>query len=139
MKKVITAVSLLFVGMVFAVCPIPEPCPVPFEHDPNSILYRSLGTITMALGNTLVYDFNACDPDADNQGFQFVVIDAPVEAYIDADGHLEWQPATVGIYYFHIRVTDIPIAGQSLTDTGTFIVRVLPANRPPVIGGCTQQ
>ena len=83
MKKLLTIVAVILAAqLLFAVCPTPEPCPIPFEHDPNQVSYRPIGTITIALGDTLVHDLNSCDPDEDNRGFEYELLNAPDGVFI---------------------------------------------------------
>ncbi len=125
-------------SLTFAICPTPKPCQISFEHDPNAINYRVVGSYTMTISQSIVHDFNSCDPDEDNGGFVYELLANPVGMACSVDGKLTWQPSGVGIYYVDVQVTDKPIAGTPGTDTGTIVFRVLPDNRPPILGGCSK-
>ena len=141
MKKKICQiiVILLFCGLLFGICPVPEPCPVPFVHDKDAITYRSVGSYTMTLSQTIVHDFNSCDPDEDNGGFIYELLSGPAGMACTTEGKLTYHPLGVGIFFADVKVTDMPIVpDQYLSDYGTIVFRVLPDNRPPVLGGCRQ-
>ena len=136
-----TTVILILSALALAlgVCPTPDDCDVPFQHDPNSINYRALASYTVALGDTVYHQLTACDPDDDNAGFSYELLSAPQGASISPQNELQWLSLAIGVYYIDIRVTDAPVAGTALTDEGTIVVQVLPKNRPPVLeGGCSQ-
>jgi len=136
----IIATVLAFAGLMLGdnVCPTPKACEVPFAYDTNLVNYRIIGSYQVELGASIVRDFNSCDPDEDNAGFVYEKVAGPNDVVLTAEGHLVWQPSSVGLYYLDFRVWDKPIAGAALSDTGTIVVRVFPANRAPVMGGCSQ-
>ena len=137
MKKLaLILTAAILGGLLLAACPEPAACPIDFEHDPNRLTYRSLGSFTMTIADTLDHYFTACDPDTDNGGFTFELLSGPPGMQLNAAGHLRFSPSAVGIYYADVGVSDIPVAGPPGTDAGSIAVRVVPANRPPVITGC---
>ncbi len=137
MKKLALLLTIVLIGqLLFAVCPDPQDCPIDFEHDPNQLTYRSLGSFTMTISGVLEHDFTACDPDIDNGGFVFNLLNSPPGMALTPAGHLSFAPPAIGIYYADVRVTDIPIAGTPGTDHGSIAIRVIPENRPPTITGC---
>ena len=138
MKIKILITSLLLAGYVFGVtCPVPVSCPVLFEHDPNLINFRVVFTHTMFEGQVYIHDFNSCDPDDDNGGFiHELLTDNVFGITCTPEGKVTFIPASKGIFYADFQVTDIPIADDPNTDKGTIVFRVLPRNKPPVLGGC---
>ncbi len=138
-RSVLIILAALCLGpILFAVCPEPVSCPIAFDHDPNQVTYRSLGSFAMTISETLGHDFTACDPDDDNGGFLFELVAGPDGMSLTADGHLAFVPTALGTFYADVMVTDVPIAGTPGADCGSIVIRVIPDNRPPIITGCLQ-
>ncbi len=142
MKKIIVgtiALAILSALSFGIVCPEPVTCEVPFEHDPNAINFRVVKTFTLTISQVLVHDFNSCDPDEDNTAPLFhELLAGPAGVSCTPDGMVTFDPAGTGIFYADFRVTDSPIADVPASDPGTIVFRVLPDNRPPVLGGCVR-
>ena len=92
----------------------------------------------MTVSDILEHDLTACDPDEDNGGFTFELLNAPPGMTLTPGGHLAFVPPDTGLFYADVRVTDDPIAGTPGTDSDSIVIKVVPENQPPVITGCLQ-
>ena len=129
----------ILAALALGVCPTPESCDVPFQHDPNMINYRVVKVHTMRVFQTYIYDFNSCDPDDDNTEPLFhELLGGPAGISCSPEGKVTFTPLEVGIFFGDFAVTDSPLDDTPDTDSGTIVFRVLPKNRPPVLGGCSQ-
>lgn len=114
--------------------------------DPNHVQGRLLISVELRAGLGLQVWGDVRDADGDSVAVTFLPAGrTDVTFTTDPNsGYYQWtwwpQAVDEGIWYFVLKASEAPVApnGQILSDTGTFAVRVLPANRPPVItpGGC---
>lgn len=119
---------------------------IAFDHD-GSNPYRPapkrlfLTMFVLALGQTAVHEGYGCDEDGDRLSFSYTKGQIDVN---DADYTYTWSytPAAPGIEYVNLTLTDIVATDDPLTQaddpmpvTGTFVVKTVRANRPPVLCG----
>lgn len=140
---IVGAITLVILSALCLGLPCSEPveCEVSFEYDPNQVNYRIVGSYIMRMGQTLVHDFNSCDPDDDNiAGLIHEILSGPVGMVCTLEGRVTYSPESEGLKYPDFSVKDSPPDGLYGTDEGTMIIWVLPAiNKPPVLGGCSTE
>ena len=139
--KLLTAAAVLVAAMLSLAVDCPPTGtvdPNDYALDPNLINFKLMCVIDAVEGDVIDKELLACDPDDDNAGFVFTLANAPFGMTVVETGgawRLLW-PASVGVFYVDVTVTDIPIGGDSLTDRGSVVFRIFRKNKPPVLGGC---
>jgi len=134
MNKLILIAALVWIAIAIGyACPPPRHEKPLFEYDPNMVNYRLFISDSVMEGNRYTCQITACDPDEDS--LVFSLLNGPEGLTVDPNGFLDWPNPVAGVYYIDIQVEDIPPDGNSLTDEGTFVLRVY--ERPA--GGCVGQ
>jgi len=131
--------AVAFVAVSLAIdCPPTPITPAPADIDPNQVNYMLLCVKRVVEGRTASAILSACDPDSDP--FRFRLLQAPPSmgiAITSSETAIYWPAAELGVWYVDVEVYDIPTdPNESLTDRGTIVFVVRPANKPPVFGGC---
>jgi hypothetical protein len=112
-----------------------------FQVDPNRIAVDPysgqrlfLGWRYGIVGTAWIWDANACDPDGDS-----LMLTASKGNLLRSTGdayRVTGAATAVGTIYVDVTATDQPGEGRTaLTRKGTFVIVVLPANRPPSLCG----
>jgi len=125
-------------------CPEPnypavEECPFPV--DPNLVVGKLLGWITIEVGQELGHTRTWCDPDGDPARVEVLrgpeglkLINRPKTASYT----LLWRPRHPMTAAIVLRVTDRPTLARPKSDTGTLLVQVVPPRKrfaPGLCGG----
>jgi hypothetical protein len=123
-------------------CPEPnypsiEDCP--FAIDPNAIVGKFLGWISIEVGQELAHTRTWCDPDGDLAVVEILqgpkgleLINRPKTASYT----LLWKPRRPMLAAVVLRVTDKPAQARPKSDTGTILVRVVPPRKRLAPGRC---
>lgn len=124
-----------------------KPDRIPFTYDPNQIENKLLGGIESRAGIIIIVDVNCYDPDNDPFKIEFIGT-SPEGMFLQGHAHdpndpndfsewkIYWTPVSQqqGLYYVHIKATDIPPVGSvPKSDEGTLVYFINPENRPPVL------
>ena len=138
MRKYLIIAILMFLMVIGAFgAAIWKPENIPYTYDPNVPNYKVLGGIDMRAGESVVVDVNCYDPDGDP--FTIEVLSPYPAGMTWHNGEswvLEWTPtaAQEGLWYIDVEAKDQPPdPNDALTDRGTYIFRVRPLNRPPIL------
>jgi hypothetical protein len=132
------ASTLVLLPLLFSTnnrCPEPnypsvEDCP--FAVDPNLVVGRFLGWVSVEVGQELGHTRTWCDPDGDPAVVEMLRGPEGVELISrprTASYTLLWRPRQATIAAIVLRVTDKPAQGQPKSSTGTILVQVVPAKK----------
>ncbi len=116
----------------------------PFPADPNLVVGKLLGWVRVELGQSLDHTRTWSDPDGDSVTIELLsapegvrLINKPrILSYT-----LLWRPRRVMTTAIVIRITDKPVRGKPMSDTGTLLVQVVPASKraaPRLCGGSSR-
>jgi len=115
---------------------------VPAWVEPSKVQGRLVASVDVRAGSGVQCWGTTADADGDPFG---AALTSPPGATLAADPNGAWSwtwwPTTEqqGIHYVTLQATELLVGqGAVLNDIVTFAVRVLPANKPPIIthGGC---
>lgn len=123
-------------------CPEPNRPPIadcPFAVDPNLVVGKLLGWVSIEVGQELAHTRRWCDPDGDSAVVE--ILHGPrglelVNRPKTASYTLLWKPRRPMTATVVLRVTDKPAQGRAKSDTGTILVQVLPPRRRVAPGLC---
>jgi len=128
---------LVFASIVVSASIIFSPGKIPFPYEPNQIVGKKLGGVSIEATDFMIVDINCTDPQDDP--FVITIVDAPPGVYIinDAnDWRLQWTPeiTQVGIWYVVLKATDSPSPPRkSKSSQGTIVIQVVTVNEAPVL------
>lgn len=141
------ALSILLPLLVDSNAPNPEPVyprieDCPFPADPNLVVGKLLGWARVELGQELIHTRTWSDPNGDMARVEIVsgpdgarIVNKPrTGAYT-----IFWTPKQIMTTAIVVRVTDDPLTGPPLSDTGTILVQVVPRGQRMAVhrgGGC---
>jgi hypothetical protein len=117
--------------------PAVEDCPFPV--DPNLVVGKLLGWVTIEVGQELGHTRTWYDPDGDSARVEVLrgpegltLINRPkIASYT-----LLWKPRHPMTTAIVVRVTDSPALARPKSDTGTLLVQVVPPRRRFAPGRC---
>ncbi len=113
----------------------------PFPADPNLVVGKLLGWQRVEVGQQLDHTRTWSDPDGDSVSIEIVSAPAGVKLINKPKIHsytLLWRPDSPMTTAIVIRITDKPIKGKPMSDTGTLLIQVAPASKrtaPRLCGG----
>jgi len=116
----------------------------PFPVDPNLVVGKLLGWARVELGQSLDHTRTWSDPDGDSVTIELLSAPEGVRLINKPKIHsytLLWRPKSVMTTAIVIRITDKPIRGEPMSDTGTLLVQVVPASKrsaPRLCGGSSR-
>ncbi len=141
------ALSILLPLLVGSNAPTPEPVypPIedcPFPVDPNLVVGKLLGWVRVEVGKELIHTRTWSDPNGDMARVE--IVSGPDGARIvnkprTGSYTIFWTPRQITTTAIVVRVTDEPLAGPPLSDTGTILVQVVPRGQRTAArggGGC---
>lgn len=104
-----------------------EDCPFPV--DPNLVVGKLLGWIRIELGKELIHTRTWFDPNGDSARVR--IVSAPEGVKLVNKPRINsytifWTPRQITTTAIVVQVTDDPLSGKSLSDTGTILVQVVP-------------
>lgn len=141
------ALSILLPLLVGSHAPAPQPdypriedCP--FPADPNLVVGKLLGWARVELGKELIHTRTWSDPNGDLAKVE--IVSGPDGARIvnkpkTGSYTIFWTPRQIMTAAIVVRVTDDPLSGEPLSDTGTILVQVVPQGQRAAAsrgGGC---
>jgi hypothetical protein len=141
------ALSILLSLLVGSNAPNPEPIyprieDCPFPADPNLVVGKLLGWVRVELGKELIHTRTWSDPNGDSARVE--IVSGPDGARIvnkprTGSYTIFWTPRQIMTTAIVVRVTDEPLTGPPLSDTGTILVQVVPRGQRTTVhqgGGC---
>ena len=92
------------------------------EYNTAPVL-SEIGNQTIRQGDTL--SFTATSVDAENDSLEFGLLNAPLDAYLDANtGEFSWTPLEVGDFELTVMVTEYGTPTTPLSDAETILISV---------------
>lgn len=136
-RRVVVYLVLLALGLGVTLAVNFSPSKIPFPYEPNQIVGKKLGGVSIEATDFMLVDVNCTHP----QHFPFVItlVDPPAGMYIinDVDDwRLQWTPDTdqVGTWYIVLEATDSPPPPHRVkSKRGTIVIQVVALNEGPIL------